>query len=86
MFTGIIEETGVIENVSKSGQTSTFTIQASTVLSDLKNGDSINTNGICLTVTKFTKDKGEFFKGFENIKDILFVRAGQKIIISETSE
>ncbi|UCE04649.1 MAG: amino acid permease [bacterium] len=35
---------------------------------------------------KLTQEKGDFFKRFAKIKDILFVRAGQKIIISETME
>ncbi|MFQ5754340.1 MAG: amino acid permease, partial [bacterium] len=36
------------------------------------------------SLDKLTQEKGEFFKHFQNIKDILFVRAGQKIVISET--
>ena len=32
---------------------------------------------------KMQKDKGEFLKGFGSIKDILFVRAGEKILIAE---
>lgn len=35
------------------------------------------------SLDKLTEEKGEFFKRFKNIKDILFVRAGQKIIISD---
>lgn len=35
------------------------------------------------SLNKVTQEKGEFFKRFKNIKEILFVRAGQKIVISE---
>ncbi|KQC08923.1 MAG: amino acid permease [Smithella sp. SDB] len=35
------------------------------------------------SLDKITDQKGEYFKMFSDIKDILFVRAGQKIIISE---
>jgi amino acid transporter len=35
---------------------------------------------------KIIKQRGEFFKKFADIKDILFVRAGQKIVISEADE
>ncbi len=35
------------------------------------------------SLDKLTQEKGDFFKRFKNIKDILFVRAGQKIVISE---
>ena len=51
MFTGIIEETGKI----KSLNTSSITIFANKVLEDVKIGDSIAVNGICLTVTDFDK-------------------------------
>jgi amino acid transporter len=35
------------------------------------------------SVKKLERDKGAFFKGFEGINDILFVRAGHRIVISE---
>lgn len=35
------------------------------------------------SLKKLTQEKGEFVKGFKNIKDILFVRAGQKISIED---
>ncbi|MEE4312676.1 MAG: amino acid permease, partial [candidate division KSB1 bacterium] len=35
------------------------------------------------SIKKLTQDKGEFFKKFSDINDLLFVRAGQKIIISD---
>jgi riboflavin synthase len=56
VFTGIIEETGTIRIVQAAGLSSRITISASTVLSDMKTGDSINTNGVCLTVTEFTRE------------------------------
>ena len=49
MFTGIIEETG---NLVKIGG-GNITIECRKILEDMKIGDSISTNGICLTVTKF---------------------------------
>ncbi len=38
------------------------------------------------SLKKLKKDKGNFFKKFGNVKDILFVKAGQKIVITETDE
>lgn len=35
------------------------------------------------SLDKLTRQKGSFFKRFAGVKDVLFVRAGQKIIISE---
>jgi hypothetical protein len=37
------------------------------------------------SLEKLIKEEGAFFKRFEGIKDILFVRAGQRIIITEDS-
>lgn len=51
MFTGLIEETGTITNFVKGSKSAQISISAKKVLDDLKIGDSINTNGACLTVT-----------------------------------
>jgi riboflavin synthase len=57
MFTGIIEEQGTVKRVEKTDEQSvTLTISAVTVLKDVKTGDSIAVNGICLTVTRFTSE------------------------------
>lgn len=54
MFTGIVEELGTVSNIRQSGEAMKLTIAANTILSDVKLGDSIAVNGICLTVTSFT--------------------------------
>lgn len=36
------------------------------------------------SLKKLQKEEGDFFKSFGNVKDILFVRAGQKIVITGT--
>ena len=51
MFTGLIEEVGHIVSVSRRGQMIDFTIEAQTILDDVKIGDSIAVSGACLTVT-----------------------------------
>ena len=50
MFTGIIEETGVVIRPYDSGRNS-ISIIAAQVLEGTKIGDSIAVNGVCLTVT-----------------------------------
>lgn len=54
MFTGIVEELGTVSNIKQSGEAMELTIHANSILSDIKLGDSIAVNGICLTVTSFT--------------------------------
>lgn len=55
MFTGIIEEIGTIKAVKRGNRSVVLEVQAEKVLEDLKVGDSIATNGVCLTVTYFTR-------------------------------
>ncbi|PIC64316.1 riboflavin synthase [Sporosarcina sp. P13] len=57
MFTGIIEEIGSVKSIQPGPQSMTLTIAASTVLSDVRLGDSIAVNGVCLTVKDFTKEQ-----------------------------
>jgi len=54
MFTGIIEEKGFIKSIRSGGTSSRMVISAAKILEDLKIGDSINTDGVCLTVTEFS--------------------------------
>ena len=46
MFTGIVEEVGVIRQIRRGAHSSVLTIGAETVLSDLKIGDSVAVNGV----------------------------------------
>ena len=56
MFTGIVEEVGVIKNIKHGQHSAVLTIQAKTVLEETRIGDSIAVNGICLTVTRLFPD------------------------------
>ncbi len=51
MFTGIVEETGRIRSIVRGGKSVRLEIAATTVLEGTQVGDSICTNGVCLTVT-----------------------------------
>src|SRR5438445_13700389 len=55
MFTGIIEEMGVVRALSRTRQGSSLSILAKTVLEGLKVGDSVTVNGVCLTVVGFDR-------------------------------
>lgn len=54
MFTGISEEMGKILSFKKINDHVQIEIEASLVLEDTKLGDSIMTDGVCLTVTEIT--------------------------------
>lgn len=51
MFTGIVEEIGSIVGITKGEKSSKLTIKAKKILENTNLGDSISTNGVCLTVT-----------------------------------
>src|SRR5471030_1173696 len=50
MFTGIIEEVGILESFSIGNGFGLMEIKCNEVLEDSKIGDSIATNGVCLTI------------------------------------
>ncbi len=52
MFTGIVEEVGVVEAIEPLDQASRIRIRGQIVTSDVKPGDSISVNGVCLTVVE----------------------------------
>ncbi len=54
MFTGLIEETGKIENTRPIAGGVELTIAAKKILNGLRNGDSVSINGVCLTVTEIS--------------------------------
>ncbi|MFP4974747.1 riboflavin synthase [Paenibacillus sp. CN-4] len=51
MFTGLIEEVGVLRNVTPGSEMMVLSIAASVIMDDLKIGDSVAVNGVCLTAT-----------------------------------
>ena len=56
MFTGIVEELGTVQRVQRKSEGVTLEIQASTVLTDAKVGDSIAVDGACLTIISLTPE------------------------------
>ena len=54
LFTGIIEEVGTLQKITKGVHSAVLTIAAHTVLEGTRLGDSIAVNGICLTVTQLS--------------------------------
>jgi len=56
MFTGIIEEIGVLKSIEQRGKVMQLKVQASQILDDLKTDDSVAIDGICLTATSVGSD------------------------------
>ncbi len=54
MFTGIVEGVGTIESVEDAGGKRRLSIGAGSVVGDMRVGDSISVNGVCLTAVETT--------------------------------
>jgi len=55
LFTGIVEEIGKVKAIKTGAKSTALSIGGNLIFSDLKLGDSIAVNGICLTVTSINE-------------------------------
>ena len=55
MFTGIVEEAGVVERIKPAAKSIELTVRTAKCGQGLKIGDSLAVNGCCLTVVKLAK-------------------------------
>lgn len=56
MFTGIIEEIGRVKRVIRKGKSISLDIASRIIVEDIKKGDSVSVNGVCLTIVDFGFD------------------------------
>lgn len=57
MFTGIIEDIGTVKTLQNDMQSMKITVISPKIVSDVKLGDSIAVNGVCLTVTQYNEQE-----------------------------
>lgn len=67
MFTGLVEEKGVVEFVRPEGSACRIGISTQLVHQDVSMGDSICVNGCCLTVVAIDGNRLEFDAGSETL-------------------
>jgi len=81
MFTGIIEEIGIIKSISHLGGGIRFSVQAKSILEDLKIDDSVSLNGVCQTVIARTDSTFDFIAVEETLRKTTLnkFRTGQKL-------
>lgn len=68
MFTGIVEEVGIINEIKKGLKHCSIKVEANKVLENTNLGDSISVNGVCLTVTRLTNKTFEADMVLETLK------------------
>lgn len=56
MFTGLIEEVGKVASLAENSGTRRIVVSSSQLVRELKTGDSISVNGVCLTALDIGKD------------------------------
>ncbi len=54
MFTGLIQEVGIIKSISTNTEGKEFVIEAPGLINEIEIDDSVATNGVCLTATKIS--------------------------------
>jgi riboflavin synthase len=54
MFTGLIAELGTVAAITKGETSAVFTVNAPSLISEIKLGDSVAVNGVCLTATNIS--------------------------------
>jgi riboflavin synthase len=69
MFTGIVEETGVIAAIKPTATAIQLTVRAQVCARGVKLGDSIAVNGCCLTVTKLRRAKAGSTLQFDLLRE-----------------
>ncbi|MEI7474838.1 MAG: riboflavin synthase [bacterium] len=68
MFTGLIEEIGIVKSITAYEKGAVIRVTCSKILSDLKIGDSVAINGACQTVTKLDDNGFEAEAAYETLK------------------
>lgn len=71
MFTGIITELGKVVSLEKKTDMARLTISAPAISKEIKLGDSVSINGVCLTATEIIPSKSEisFDISFQTLKN-----------------
>lgn len=81
MFTGIIEQVGTIVALIRGSQSAKLAISAGKYFDDVKVGDSLAVNGVCLTITNVRRGLVEFDLSAESLKRSTFrdAKIGDKV-------
>jgi len=81
MFSGIIEELGEVKNICRQENIFLLELKTFTMQEDIKIGDSISVNGVCLTLIKKVRDILSFEMMAETVKisNLGSLKRGEKV-------
>jgi riboflavin synthase len=80
MFTGLVQERGTVTTIARAETSAQITIKAAHLAGQIKEGDSVSVDGICLTATHVTADS---FSADAMVQTLAITSLGQ---IAEGSE
>ena len=88
MFTGIIEEIGMVRSIDKIDQGAVISIYCCNILDDLKIGDSIAVDGACQSVVNLKKDGFDVEASAETLNLTTFehYKSGTKVNLERAME
>lgn len=69
MFTGLIQETGVVQNIARGEASTALTVRAKKTARGLKTGGSLAVNGCCLTAVKIFSSGGSKLIRFDLLEE-----------------
>ena len=83
MFTGIVEETGIVQSVKPGARSIRLTVRSKVCARGLKIGDSVAVNGCCLTVVRLTSRRRlihfDLLRETRERTNLQFARAGSVV-------
>jgi len=81
MFTGIIQGLGTVRTMTRKGQDGVIGVRTLLPLHDLKKGDSVAVNGVCLTITEISGQDFSADVSAETLarSNLRFLKAGERV-------
>ena len=81
MFTGIIEQIGSVTTIIRKGQLARLSVSAPKYFDEIKVGESIAVNGVCLTVNNNRHNAAEFDLSDETVRNsnLGTLKIGEKV-------
>lgn len=81
MFTGLISELGSVTAIARSSESAIFTISAPALIADIKTGDSVSVNGVCLTAINVegTTFSADVMIQTLNLTSLSIIETGSKV-------
>lgn len=86
MFTGLVEELGKVVSIDTTHQGANIKINCNKVIKNASIGDSIATNGVCLTVTQVTSNSftANIMNESLNVSTLKFLKIGDLVNLEKS--